>query len=305
MSINNLVFEGKNLTLIMKDQLKKNIDFDGDFLMCAREVALILGYKNPNDAILRHVDIEDKMLIRNSMIDPSYTGIKKINNAGETFLNESGLYSLIFNSDLKSAKKFKKWVTSEVLPQIRKTGAYNPHQVALIDEDKIKLVIEKLSLEYMINNKTDKVKETIKYLRAYGLTKAVATELTLKAMKFNTPAEKILEEYMKQQKEMTKIAYTGKIKLAIADLVKLGYTQQDAWNKLGEVASKATGIDIRAIKQNAIRKNIKATYCSIIADYNIQKESLSAIRKFITQEKKRIAKQKKDNLNNAISIAVG
>lgn len=302
--MNNLVFENHRLTLIMKEQLKKDISFDGDFLMSAREVAIALGYKNPNDAILRHVDLEDKILIRNSMIDSAYTGIRKLNNAGETFINESGLYSLIFNSDLRSAKKFKKWVTNEVLPQIRKTGSYNPNQVAIIDEEKVKLIVEKLSLEYMINNKTDKVKETIKYLRAYGLTKAVATELTLKSMKFNISAEKILEDYMKNQKEIKTVAYTGKIKLAIADLVKLGYTQQDAWNKFGEVASKATGIDIRAIKQDAMKKKIRATYCSIVADYNIQKESLSAINRFITQEKKRIAKLKAQQ-TKAISIAVG
>lgn len=302
--MNNLVFENHRLTLIMKEQLKKDISFDGDFLMSAREVAIALGYKNPNDAILRHVDLEDKILIRNSMIDSAYTGIRKLNNAGETFINESGLYSLIFNSDLRSAKKFKKWVTNEVLPQIRKTGSYNPNQVAIIDEEKVKLIVEKLSLEYMINNKTDKVKETIKYLRAYGLTKAVATELTLKSMKFNISAEKILEDYMKNQKEIKTVAYTGKIKLAIADLVKLGYTQQDAWNKFGEVASKATGIDIRAIKQDAMKKKIRTTYCSIVADYNIQKESLSAINRFITQEKKRIAKLKAQQ-TKAISIAVG
>lgn len=105
--MNNLVFENHRLTLIMKEQLKKDISFDGDFLMSAREVAIALGYKNPNDAILRHVDLEDKILIRNSMIDSAYTGIRKLNNAGETFINESGLYSLIFNSDLRSAKKFK------------------------------------------------------------------------------------------------------------------------------------------------------------------------------------------------------
>lgn len=305
MSINNLVFESYNLTLIMKDQLKKGVHFDGDFLMCAREVALALGYKNPNDAILRHVDAEDKVLIRNSMIDSNFTGIKKLNNAGETFINESGLYSLIFNSDLRSAKKFKKWITSDVLPQIRRTGAYNPNQIALIDEEKVKLIVEKLSMEYMINNKTDKVKETIKYLRAYGLTKAVATDLTLKAMKFNISAEKVLEEYMKEQKEIKSVAYNGKIKLAIADLVKLGYTHVDAWNKFGEVASKATGIDIRAIKQNAAKSNINITYCSIVAKHNIQKESLTAINRFIAQEKKRIAKLQKQQTPDAISIAIG
>ena len=301
--MNNLIFENHSLTLIMKNQLKKNITFDGDFVISARNVAIALGYKNPNDAILRHVDIEDKVLIRNSMIDENYTGIKKLNNAGEIFINESGLYSLIFNSDLRSAKKFKKWVTSEVLPQIRRTGSYNSNQVTVIDEEKVKLIVEKLSLEYMLNNRTDKAKETVKYLRAYGLTKAVATELTLKAMKFNIAPEKILEDYMKQQKEIKSVAYTGKIKLAVADLVKLGYTQQDAWNKFGELASKATGIDVRAIKQNAVKMKVKATYCSIVADYNIQKESLSAMNRFITQEKKKIAKLKQAQSNKVISIA--
>ena len=301
--MNNLIFENHSLTLIMKNQLKTHITFDGDFVISARNVAIALGYKTPNDAILRHVDIEDKVLIRNSMIDENYTGIKKLNNAGEIFINESGLYSLIFNSDLRSAKKFKKWVTSEVLPQIRRTGSYNSNQVTVIDEEKVKLIVEKLSLEYMLNNRTDKAKETVKYLRAYGLTKAVATELTLKAMKFNIAPEKILEDYMKQQKEIKSVAYTGKIKLAVADLVKLGYTQQDAWNKFGELASKATGIDVRAIKQNAVKMKVKATYCSIVADYNIQKESLSAMNRFITQEKKKIAKLKQAQSNKVISIA--
>ena len=301
--MNNLIFENHSITLIMKYQLKKSIAFDGDFIISARSVALALGYKNPNDAILRHIDVEDKVLIRSSMIDEKYQGIRKLNNAGEIFVTESGLYSLIFNSDLRSAKTFKKWVTSEVLPQIRKTGSYNSNQVAIIDEEKIKLIIEKLSLEYMINNKTDKVKETIKYLRAYGLTKAVATDLTLKAMKFNISAEKILEDYTKQQKEIKALAYTGKIKLAIADLVKLGYTQKDAWNKFGELASKATGVDVKAIKKAALQSNIKITYCSIVADYNIQKESLTAINRFIGQEKRKINKLKQAQTNKVVSIA--
>lgn len=290
--MNDLVFENQNITLIMKNQFNTDVTIDGDFVMSARNVALALGYKNPNDAIFRHVAIEDKVLIRNSMLKDS-SSLRKLNNAGEIFINESGLYSLIFNSELQSAKRFKKWVTNEVLPQIRKTGAYNPMPMNIIDEDKIKLIVEKLSLEYMLNNKTDKVKEMIKYFRAYGLTKAVATDLTLKAMKFNTAPEKVLEEYVKQQKEMQSIAYNGKIKLAIADLVKLGYTQQDAWNKFAELASKATGVDVREIKQKAMKMKMKKTYCSIVAEHNIQKESLTAINRFIATEKRKISKLQK------------
>lgn len=80
-----------------------------------KDVAAILGYKRTADAIKQHVDAEDK-------------GVGEIQTPGGvqrmTLINESGLYSLIFSSQLPNAKKFKHWVTSEVLPQIRKHGMY-------------------------------------------------------------------------------------------------------------------------------------------------------------------------------------
>lgn len=81
-----------------------------------RDVATALGYTNPRKAIVDHVDDEDK-------------GVTKCDTPGGTqqmiVINESGLYSLILSSKLPSAKKFKRWVTSEVLPSIRKTGFYD------------------------------------------------------------------------------------------------------------------------------------------------------------------------------------
>ena len=81
----------------------------------ARDVAEILGYNNPRDAISKHVDEEDK-------------DVAKCDTPGGaqdlTVINESGLYSLILSSKLPSAKRFKKWVTSEVLPSIHKHGLY-------------------------------------------------------------------------------------------------------------------------------------------------------------------------------------
>ena len=81
-----------------------------------KDVASVLGYSNTKDALSRHVDLEDKMGSR-------------ITTSGQsremTIINESGLYSLILKSKLPSAKKFKRWVTSEVLPTIRKTGSYS------------------------------------------------------------------------------------------------------------------------------------------------------------------------------------
>ncbi|NRT78641.1 prophage antirepressor-like protein [Clostridium beijerinckii] len=84
-----------------------------------KEVAAVLGYVNTKDAIQKHVDEEDKVVIQKSQITTL-----DIPNRGMTVINESGLYSLIFGSKLEKAKQFKKWVTNEVLPTIRKTGGY-------------------------------------------------------------------------------------------------------------------------------------------------------------------------------------
>ena len=80
-----------------------------------KDVAEALGYKNSKNAVPTHVDEEDKL---STQIE--YTGQKR----NVTVINESGLYSLILSSKLESAKKFKHWVTSEVLPTLRKTGSY-------------------------------------------------------------------------------------------------------------------------------------------------------------------------------------
>lgn len=80
-----------------------------------KDVATALGYSNTRKAVLVHVDAEDKGVTK--WDTPG--GIQEI-----TIINESGLYSLILSSKLESAKRFKRWVTSEVLPCIRKHGGY-------------------------------------------------------------------------------------------------------------------------------------------------------------------------------------
>lgn len=84
-----------------------------------KDVAEILGYANTKDAIASHVDADDKTIIQRSE-----NATLDIPNRGLTIINESGLYSLILSSKLPTAKKFKHWVTSEVLPAIRKHGMY-------------------------------------------------------------------------------------------------------------------------------------------------------------------------------------
>lgn len=88
---------------------------DNEPYFVGKDVAEILGYSNPRDALSKHVDSDDK-------------GVAKCDTLGgtqqTTIINESGLYSLILSSKLPKAKEFKHWVTSEVLPTIRKHGAY-------------------------------------------------------------------------------------------------------------------------------------------------------------------------------------
>ncbi|GAP05096.1 Bro-N domain-containing protein, partial [Fructobacillus tropaeoli] len=105
---------------------------DNEPWFVGKDVAKTLGYADVNKAIVMHVDDEDKKL--NDKTSPSF------GQRGAHLINESGVYALIFGSKLDSAKRFKKWVTSEVLPSIRKHGAYMTDlkiEEALTDPDTI------------------------------------------------------------------------------------------------------------------------------------------------------------------------
>lgn len=88
-----------------------------------RDVAEVLGYKKPENAIANHVDDDDKTTTLIQGIGSNYKSKTMI-------INESGLYSLVLSSKLPSAKKFKRWVTSEVLPALRKTGQYQVKELS-------------------------------------------------------------------------------------------------------------------------------------------------------------------------------
>ena len=95
------------------------LTIDGEPYFVGKDVATILGYSDTAKAIRVHVDDEDKQIFK---VDEMAT--LKTSNYGVYVINESGLYSLILSSKLPTAKKFKRWVTAEVLPAIRKHGAY-------------------------------------------------------------------------------------------------------------------------------------------------------------------------------------
>lgn len=95
--------------------------------LVAKDVALTLGYANINRDIKRHVDEEDRIMLNQTQYQNGIEfNYRELGQRGGWLINESGFYSLVFGSELKSAKKFKHYVTSEILPQIRKTGGYIP-----------------------------------------------------------------------------------------------------------------------------------------------------------------------------------
>lgn len=130
-----------------------------------KDVAEILGYSNTNKAIQVHVDDEDKFIrsSRGTEMGKLFISLKemqeKLGRQDNWFISESGVYSLIFGSKLPTAKKFKRWVTSEVLPSIRKHGAY-------MTEDTIKKVIAEPDFIIQIATELKKEKEQNKQLAA-------------------------------------------------------------------------------------------------------------------------------------------
>ena len=131
----------------MKNQIFKNEEFgqirtcmvDGETYFVGKDVASALGYVNPNKAMIDHVDDEDKLTSRIVMAGQ---------NRQVIIINESGLYALILSSKLESARRFKRWVTSEVLPAIRKNGRYElEQQVVKVEEQKRELESRNAYLE--------------------------------------------------------------------------------------------------------------------------------------------------------------
>ncbi|HHF5972697.1 TPA: BRO family protein [Haemophilus influenzae] len=110
----------------------------------ATQLAELLQYKNPHDALRKHVDSDD--LAKREIVNT-------INKRAQVlFVNESGMYSLVLSSKLEQAKKVKRWVTSEVLPAIRKTGKYQlqPQQLALPEPEKFTFEFTEYELEQLV-----------------------------------------------------------------------------------------------------------------------------------------------------------
>ena len=108
----------------------RTVEVNGEPWLVGKDVATALGYSDTKSALSDHVDTEDKQILQRGQI-----ATFEIPNRGLTIINESGLYSLVLSSKLPDAKKFRRWITSEVLPSIRKNGGYLSGQESMTPEE--------------------------------------------------------------------------------------------------------------------------------------------------------------------------
>ena len=170
----------------MKNQIFKNDEFgqirtcvvNGETYFVGKDVSDALGYVNPTKAVKIHVDVEDRIMSEMDTIQ---------GKRQTTFINESGLYSLILSSKLDSAKRFKRWVTSEVLPQIRKNGRYELEQHNRVLESRNALLEEITAQQKPL---TDYARNILSSTQTVTVTQ-IAQDYGFTAVRFNELLNKL------------------------------------------------------------------------------------------------------------------
>ncbi|AXU27233.1 TPA: Bro-N domain-containing protein [Clostridioides difficile] len=203
-------FEGKEIEVF---------EFEGRILFNSKDVANCLDIKNINENI-RLMNEKQVVKLRNS--DISSTDIRKLNNAGENFLTESGVYKLIFKSRKEEAEKFQDWISDEVLPAIRQTGAYITNNA---DPDKLRekaSEIEKLQLAY---NSTSMLKELLDDAGFDNKSKLLTAKTLYKKAGIDLPIEiDEKERYFDTKQIASKLKLYSKsnkpAQLAVCEIIK-------------------------------------------------------------------------------------
>lgn len=180
----------------------RTLDVNGEPYFVGKDIATILGYSNPSKAIIDRIDDDDKLS-------------SQFSNSGQAremaIINESGLYSLVLSSKLPTAKKFKRWITSEVLPSIRKVGTYS---------------IQQKPDSYMIDNPVERAK---RWIEEYEEKKALEVKID---------GQKPLVEFAEQIQASTDVIdMKSMAKLASKNGIKIGR------NKLFDFLRKQSVLD--------------------------------------------------------------
>ena len=199
----------------------RTLMIDGEPWFVGKDVATALGYSNPLEAIRDHIDEEDKT------VNDSFT----VNGTKGVLINESGLYSLALSSKLPTAKKFKRWVTAEILPSLRKHGAFFTPQAlyeSLCDPKNLIEILQALADEQKRN--TD-----LSIENAYLSVKAKYYDEILNSTN-NVPVTQIAKDYGMSAIAFNKMLHEYGIQYPIrnswvlyAEYANLGYTQSKTY----------------------------------------------------------------------------
>ena len=164
----------------------RSMTIDGEPWFVGKDIATALGYAKPENAVSNHVDSEDKT---STLIQGSGSNYK----SKAIIINESGMYSLILSSKLEGAKRFKRWVTSEILPSIRKTGAYATDSAAADYKARELRIREMNAQARLINAETRRLTVLQK---GKGLSQVAVDTLAVKAVERVTGKD--LGDYLPQ-----------------------------------------------------------------------------------------------------------
>lgn len=254
-------FNGQKVQVIM---------MENEPYFLGKEVAVILGYKNERDALSRHVDEEDVKTLK-------YKACRETRQAelwgGKDFsdkklINESGLYSLILSSKLPSAKKFKRWVTNEVLPSIRKHGAYMTEETVeeiLTNPDTIIKLATQLKEERLAHQKTKEEKLMVEQQLSEAKPKVTYYDIILQNPSLVSITQ-IAKDYGMSGKAMNQ-----KLKE-----LKLQFKQSDTWFLYAKYQNKGwTSSETKVIPTqygDKVKMYTKWTQKGRLALYDILKE---------------------------------
>ena len=162
----------------------RTMEINGEPWFVGKDIAAALGYSNPSKALIDHVDDEDKL---------NNETLSSLGQRGGWLINESGMYSLILGSKLEGAKRFKRWVTSEILPSIRKTGAYATDSAAAEYKARELRIKEMNAQARLINAETRRLTVLQK---GKGLSQVAVDTLAVKAVERVTGKD--LGDYLPQ-----------------------------------------------------------------------------------------------------------
>ena len=266
--MNNLkIFENEQF-----GEIKTIIDENGEPWFVGKDIAEILEYASPANAIKKHIEDEDKGVTE--LMTPG--GKQKM-----TIINESGLYSLIFSSKMDKAREFKRWVTSEVLPSIRKHGAYmtdNTLEKALLNPDYL------IELANVIKGEREKNLQ----LQKHNSILSVENEIMKpKADYFDELVSRKLNTNFRDTAKMLGI----KESIFINWLIENKYIYRDKKRKLMPYSEKNTGLF--EVKETMNNKTNWTRVQTLITP--LGREEFRLLTEHLKEEKKRKKKKRRNN----------